>query len=317
MPLEEGWISAAHACTCNPRRLAHYPDDWSVNAPFSPSRLDADSMVQRYRVPENCGHTAAVLTTPLPHTSFSKPTHTRLNSGLVVLQPSLDTFAAMVSFLQTDPRVPTYSFPDQDLLADFFEGRWLPLSYRYNALKTLRYCHKPMWRDEDVKNVHFILKKPWYYQLPEDDPDAEVHQWCVVHSPALLSSLVPPCTLADTASCSAGGGTLSTSCRRRGATSQGGRSSRRPSTATCGGRTFSSRRRCIFSSSAHEGASPRRAEACSWARPSTLPQAEPSSERSSLCLLSSCFSAHACASGSCSTLPPLVLTARPRDVQES
>ncbi|GAA5923506.1 hypothetical protein JCM3775_000409 [Rhodotorula graminis] len=156
LPLEEGWIAAAHACTCNPRKLAHYPDDW---------------------VPENCGHTSAVRTTPLPHTSFSKPTHTRLNSGLVVLRPSLDTFSRMLSFLHTDPRVSTYSFPDQDLLADFFEGRWLPLSYRYNALKTLRYCHSPMWRDEDVKNVHFILKKPWYYQLPESDPDAELHAW--------------------------------------------------------------------------------------------------------------------------------------------
>ena len=22
------WISAAHACACNPRKLAHYPKDW-------------------------------------------------------------------------------------------------------------------------------------------------------------------------------------------------------------------------------------------------------------------------------------------------
>ena len=37
MPLEEGWISAAHACTCNPRKLAHYPDDWSVLGSASPA----------------------------------------------------------------------------------------------------------------------------------------------------------------------------------------------------------------------------------------------------------------------------------------
>jgi hypothetical protein len=28
--LPPGWIAAAHACTCNPRKLAHYPEDWWV-----------------------------------------------------------------------------------------------------------------------------------------------------------------------------------------------------------------------------------------------------------------------------------------------
>ncbi|GAA5866408.1 hypothetical protein JCM3774_004670 [Rhodotorula dairenensis] len=156
MPLEEGWIAAAHACTCNPKKLSHYPPDW---------------------VPENCGHTQAKLTTPLAAADFSRPTHDRLNSGLVVLRPSQSTFDGIVSFLHTDERVATYKFPDQDLLADYFQNRFLPISYRYNALKTLRYCHAAMWRDEDVKNVHYILKKPWYCQLPESDPDHETHSW--------------------------------------------------------------------------------------------------------------------------------------------
>ncbi|BGP23836.1 glycosyltransferase family 8 protein [Rhodotorula toruloides] len=156
MPLDEGWIAAAHACTCNPRKLAHYPKEW---------------------IPENCGHTQARLTTPLAPSDFSKPTHDRLNSGLVVLRPSRSTFEGIVSFLNTDPRVAAYKFPDQDLIADFFKDRFLPISYRYNALKTLRYCHAEMWRDEDVKIVHFILKKPWYYMLPESDPDHELHTW--------------------------------------------------------------------------------------------------------------------------------------------
>ncbi|POY74137.1 hypothetical protein BMF94_2949 [Rhodotorula taiwanensis] len=158
MPLDEGWIAATHACTCNPRKLSHYPSDW---------------------VPENCGHTQAKLTTPLAASDFSRPTHDRLNSGAVVLRPSKATFDGIVSFLHTDERVPTYKFPDQDLLADYFKDKFLPISYRYNALKTLRYCHAPMWRDEDVKNVHYILKKPWYYQLPAGDPDYETHSWYV------------------------------------------------------------------------------------------------------------------------------------------
>ncbi|GAA5963268.1 hypothetical protein JCM3765_005782 [Sporobolomyces pararoseus] len=156
LPLEAGWIAAAHACTCNPKKLSHYPSDW---------------------IPENCGHTQAVFTTPLAVEKFTKPTHSRLNSGLVVLQPSAETFSQILDFLYNDPRVSNYGFPDQDLLADFFHGKFLPISYRYNALKTLRYCHKEMWRDEDVKNVHLILKKPWYNQLPEGDPDYETHKW--------------------------------------------------------------------------------------------------------------------------------------------
>jgi hypothetical protein len=28
MALPEDHIAAAHACTCNPRKLAHYPKDW-------------------------------------------------------------------------------------------------------------------------------------------------------------------------------------------------------------------------------------------------------------------------------------------------
>lgn len=28
MDLPEGFIAASHACTCNPRKLAHYSKDW-------------------------------------------------------------------------------------------------------------------------------------------------------------------------------------------------------------------------------------------------------------------------------------------------
>ena len=28
MELPDGWIAAAHACACNPRKLPHYPADW-------------------------------------------------------------------------------------------------------------------------------------------------------------------------------------------------------------------------------------------------------------------------------------------------
>jgi hypothetical protein len=31
LPLQANQIAAAHVCACNPRKLAHYPKDWSVN----------------------------------------------------------------------------------------------------------------------------------------------------------------------------------------------------------------------------------------------------------------------------------------------
>lgn len=55
-------------------------------------------------------------------------------------------------------------FPDQDLLADVFAGQWVVLPYVYNALKTLRWkgVHDTFWRDDEVRNVHYILSpKPW------------------------------------------------------------------------------------------------------------------------------------------------------------
>jgi lipopolysaccharide biosynthesis glycosyltransferase len=65
-------------------------------------------------------------------------------------------------FLETSPLVPAFSFPDQDLLAAYFSGRWKVLPWCYNALKTLREIHKSLWRDEEVRCIHYILHdKPW------------------------------------------------------------------------------------------------------------------------------------------------------------
>ncbi|KAF8527980.1 nucleotide-diphospho-sugar transferase [Hysterangium stoloniferum] len=141
------WIAACHACTCNPRKLAHYPEDW---------------------IPENCAYTPLKVTNnnivpkPTEMTSKSPRTHRLLNSGTVLLQPSEELAKEIYHYLETSPLVPTFSFPDQDLLANFFAGRWKPLPYIYNALKTLRVIHPELWRDEHVGCVHYILPdKPW------------------------------------------------------------------------------------------------------------------------------------------------------------
>ncbi|KAJ8508790.1 hypothetical protein ONZ45_g8974 [Pleurotus djamor] len=119
LDIPSGWIAAGHACACNPRKFAHYPKDW---------------------IPENCGFTPVKSpTSPPPEITADSPRpHGLLNSGLVVLNPSPEISQGLSHYLATSPDVPTFSFPDQDLLAAYFKGKWKPLNWYYNALKTLR-----------------------------------------------------------------------------------------------------------------------------------------------------------------------------------
>lgn len=170
---EEEWIGASWACTCNPNRIATYPDNW---------------------IPANCGFTnqslpEAAQSSTVPQPALTTPRPGKLiNSGLVILTPSQKTMDEMVQVINTDPRIPEYRFPDQDFLADFFTSpptrhiRYLP--YKYNALKKLRSVHKNIWQDAEATNIHYILDKPWSLGRPGGranpqgkDADAEIHAW--------------------------------------------------------------------------------------------------------------------------------------------
>ncbi|KAI0082182.1 nucleotide-diphospho-sugar transferase [Panus rudis PR-1116 ss-1] len=159
LELPPDWIAAAHVCACNPLRISSYPPDWT---------------------PENCAHSAVVhptgITNPPVITSTSPRPYTLLNSGTVILTPSEKEMKRIIERLQTlDPA--EFPFPDQDLLAELFKGKWKPLSYVYNALKTLRDIHKPLWRDEEVRCLHYILDKPWYRSPEQESKWKEVNQW--------------------------------------------------------------------------------------------------------------------------------------------
>ncbi|CAO1628546.1 unnamed protein product [Sympodiomycopsis kandeliae] len=155
-------VAASFACTCNPAKIKTYPAEW---------------------IPDNCAFTPqshpTCLTDPTRITPDSRPTHHLLNSGLVVLEPSHAALTAMLHEIDSDPRVKTYRFPDQDFIAAFYHGAFRPIPYVYNALKKLRIAHPAMWRDEEVKNVHYILQKPWDHQVGRDigGPDQEAHSW--------------------------------------------------------------------------------------------------------------------------------------------
>ena len=49
----------------------------------------------------------------------------------------------------------------------------------YNALKTLMLIHKPLWRDEEIKCLHYILAdKPWQTRVSKDGGEYDkLHQW--------------------------------------------------------------------------------------------------------------------------------------------
>ncbi|XEU96142.1 hypothetical protein FSHL1_001427 [Fusarium sambucinum] len=155
-------FAASHACTCNPLRKAHYPPDWiPANCSFT-AQHDKPEVAQSH---------GASLSTGLG----------KLNSGLLVINPSQSLYTQILARMD-DPSCSEYKFPDQDLLADVFKGRWVALPYIYNALKTMREpsVHGTIWRDDRVKNVHYILSpKPWD-ELEADGSWAggqEIHKW--------------------------------------------------------------------------------------------------------------------------------------------
>lgn len=78
------------------------------------------------------------------------------------MNPSKAVYNLILEYMESNAI--NMDFADQSLLSDLFRGRWVPLPYIYNALKTLRWetVHKEIWRDDKVKNVHYILApKPW------------------------------------------------------------------------------------------------------------------------------------------------------------
>lgn len=151
--------AASHACACNPLKKPHYPQDWT---------------------PENCAFTTqhnnpdeAQTVGPPPTAGIACP-----NGGLVVCNPSQGIYDKIVDTLKNGDLTSSYDFADQSLLGERFYGRWIGLPYIYNALKTLRWkgVHDAIWRDNEVKNIHYILSpKPWDETF--ETASNETHIW--------------------------------------------------------------------------------------------------------------------------------------------
>ena len=157
-------VAAAHACRCNPLRIPSYPRDWT---------------------PANCHYTSGVVAADY------------FNAGLLVLRPDADVFADMTDRLSRLTDLTGFLFAEQDFLNEYFRGRWAALPYVYNALKTLSVQHPDVWRLPDVRNIHFIIDKPWARRpTPDDfpeDPFAALHQlWWNVSDEANASYIASP-----------------------------------------------------------------------------------------------------------------------------
>ncbi|EXJ90664.1 hypothetical protein A1O1_03768 [Capronia coronata CBS 617.96] len=158
------WLGANHACVCNLDHDSWAPPDWiKGNCAYTPLKGPDDV------APEI--------------TPQSRPTYRLLNGGMLLFHPSESLWNSMLDYFNTSDRLKTYQFPDQDFLADFFRDKWKPLSWKYNALKTMRYWHPQIWSDEKLVVLHYIVDKPWERKIGPRGiaghlgRDGETHQW--------------------------------------------------------------------------------------------------------------------------------------------
>ncbi|KAI0135352.1 glycosyltransferase family 8 protein [Daldinia grandis] len=164
--LKEDWLGANHACICNRDHDPWALEDWR---------------------PENCAYTPqshpSALSKPTQPEEGGPRTHHLLNSGMFLFRPSKTQWVAMMDFFNTTPLLSSFLFPDQDFLGHFFAGRWKALGWQYNALKTMKYWHPNIWRDEEVVCLHYIVDKPWAKRIGEDGiagymrRDGTTHMW--------------------------------------------------------------------------------------------------------------------------------------------
>lgn len=164
--LPRGWIAANHACVCNMDHDPWAPEEWTS---------------------DNCAYTPllhpSALTQPTQPDPDSRPTYHMLNSGMFLYHPSTELWSQMLAFFNTSDKLGTYKFPDQDFLADFFRDRWRGLGWQYNALKTMRYWHRGIWRDDEVVCLHYVVDKPWAARVGPGGRagylgrDGETHAW--------------------------------------------------------------------------------------------------------------------------------------------
>ncbi|KAI4216614.1 MAG: hypothetical protein LQ351_001103 [Letrouitia transgressa] len=164
----EDWIGACHVCVCNLDHEDWCPQSWRAeNCPWSMLR-----------------HPASMVKPPQSMDSV-KPPHpfALLNGGLLLYCPSKQLWNEVLHSFNTSTKLGGYKLPDQEFLADFFAQRWLPLPWKYNAIKTMESWHRNVWRDDAIHGLHWIVDKPWQKRIASDGiagylgRDVKTHSW--------------------------------------------------------------------------------------------------------------------------------------------
>ncbi|KAI9784021.1 MAG: hypothetical protein M1816_001103 [Peltula sp. TS41687] len=160
------WLGSTHACVCNIDHDPWAPPEWN---------------------PENCPYTSQKHPEALRHgapiTRQSRSTFHLMNSGVFMFHPSSELWQRVLDFLHTSPLMPTFTFPDQNFLDEFFRYQWIALGWQWNAIKTSYYWHRNVWRDEEVRALHYIVDKPWSKRIGPDGVagylgrDGDTHRW--------------------------------------------------------------------------------------------------------------------------------------------
>lgn len=165
---DSNWIAAHHVYVCNIDKDPWAPAEWNVdNCPSTPLTHPTG------------------LSCPLPTAAAegARSTYQLLNSGVFVCSPNREMWNRIEQFIKNDPRVKSFRFPDQNFLDVFFRDHWVPIGWQYNAIKTSRYWHPALWRDEEVRALHYIVDKPWTKRIGADGVagylgrDGVTHSW--------------------------------------------------------------------------------------------------------------------------------------------
>lgn len=159
-------IAAVHDCVCSPDKM-----------PWTPSSYTR----------ENCAltpqsHPKALLKSKtVKHDS--PDTYHLFNSGMFVFHPRKKLWNDMLEFFLTTDLLGSFKFPDQDFMVHFFRNRWMSLSWKFNAVKTMAYRHQNVWREDGIICLHYIVDKPWAKRIGRDGiagfkgQDGPTHRW--------------------------------------------------------------------------------------------------------------------------------------------
>ncbi|KAK8108262.1 glycosyltransferase family 8 protein [Apiospora kogelbergensis] len=178
-----GWLAANHCCVCNRDGDPWAPPDWRrENCAYTPVSHPGGLSRPTQPPPNDVDDGGSGGLDAVPE--GPSRTHRLLNGGMFVFRPTPELRDSLLSFFDANAALlSTFKFPDQDFLAHYFRGRWRALGWQYNALKTMRYWHPGLWRDDEVVCLHYIVDKPWTRRVGEDGVagyrgrDGVTHRW--------------------------------------------------------------------------------------------------------------------------------------------